>query len=187
MPQQGISIKVKGLKEFNKKMTQSNKKMSQGRRLHARIGTNLLKLVHKGFKTDGVAVTGKKWKNLERSTIAARRKGSGEGNPLILRNNRTLERSFTPDWNEKEARVGPAIKYSKPHEFGGKRKYKIKPKRTGGRLKYINKNGNFVYPKEVTHPPLPQRKMLPTKKIAQPIVNKTYDNFVKNAYKKVVK
>jgi len=186
MPQQGIGITLKGLKEFNKKMADSNKKMSQGRRLHARIGTNILKLVHKGFKTDGVAVTGKRWKNLEKSTIAGRRKGKGQGSPLILRDNGDLLGSFTPDWNEKEARVGSPKKYSKPHEFGGRRNYKIKARR-GKTLKYLNSKGNFVYPKEVTHPPLPQRKMLPTRKIAQNIIDKTYDNFVKNAYKKVIK
>jgi len=182
MPEQGISITLKGLKEFNKKMTDSNKKMSQGRRLHARIGINLLKLIHKGFDTDGVAVTGRKWKNLERSTILSRRQGSGEGNPQILRDNRDLERSFIPNYTDKEVRVGSAIKYSAYHEFGAK--YKSQKVIT---VFQLSTGERRVKKERYTRTPLPQRKMLPTYKIGQKIVSKTYDNFVKNAYKKVVK
>jgi phage gpG-like protein len=182
---QGIGITLKGLKEFNKKMVEGNKKVSDGRRLHARIGINILKLVDKGFKTEGVAVTGKKWKKISAATRAARRKGPGRGGPRILQDSGDLRRSFAMDFNEKEARVGSAIKYSKVHEFGGRKKYIIKPRRKKS-LRYINSRGAWVFSKEVTHPPLPRRKMLPTRKIGHQVVNKTVDNFVKKAYKKVI-
>jgi len=192
---QGIQITLKGLTEFNKKMKEGNTRMKEGKRLHARIGINLLKLVDKGFKTEGVAVTGKKWKSLAGSTRAARRKGPGRGGPKILQDSGDLRRSFAMDYQEKMTRVGTALKYSAYHEYGGKKSYKIVAKglkhhheelRSRAMLRFMNAQGQWVFRREVIHPPLPQRKMLPTKKIGQEIVNKTVDNFIKDSYKKVI-
>lgn len=179
----GIQITLKGNKEFQKKLKKGIVKLSNGKKYHSRIGINLLKLIDKGFKTEGVAVTGKKWKDLASSTLFARRKGTGKKGPRILQDKGILRQSFTMQAEDKEVRVGTAVKYSEVHEKGGRKSYLIKAKNKKT-LKFMGSSGDFVFPKQVTHPKLPKRKILPTNKIAQALVRKTYDNFIKEQLRK---
>lgn len=178
----GIQLTLKGSKELLKKLKKGTVKISAKKMLHARIGINLLKLINKGFKTEGVAVTGKKWKGLAASTQAGRRRGGGKGGPRILQDKGILRQSFTMNVKSKEVRVGTAIKYSKVHEFGGRKKYIIRPKNKRA-LMFMGPKG-VVFAKSVVHPKLAKRKMLPVNKIAQALITKTYDNFVKEGLKK---
>lgn len=178
----GIQITLKGNKEFQQKLKKGSVLLSDGVKLHSRMGVNLLKLVDKGFKTEGEAV-GKKWKKLAASTVFARRKGKGKKGPRILQDKGILRQSFDMKPKEKEVRVGTAIKYSEVHEKGGKKSYLIKAKNKKT-LKFMGSSGDFVFPTQVTHPKLAKRKMLPTNKIAQALVKKTYDNFIKEQLRK---
>jgi phage gpG-like protein len=179
----GIQITLKGDKEFQKKLKKGITKLSNGKRYHSRIGINLLKLVDKGFKTEGVAVTGKKWKGLASSTIFARRKGKGKKGPRILQDKGILRQSFTMQAKDKEVRVGTAIKYSEVHEKGGKKSYIIKPKNKKV-LKFIGSGGKDIFARQVKHPKLAKRKMLPKRDIGQALVTKTYNNFIKEELRK---
>jgi phage gpG-like protein len=178
----GIQITLKGNKEFQEKLKRGSIKLSDGVKLHSRMGVNLLKLVDKGFKTEGEATTGKKWKGLAASTKFARRKGKGKKGPKILQDKGILRASFTSQPEKKKVRVGTAINYAEVHEFGGKKSYIIKAKNKKT-LKFMGSSGDFVFPKQITHPKLPKRKILPTRKIAQALVTRTYDNFIKESLK----
>lgn len=179
----GIQLTLKGSKKLQRRLKKGTVKLSNRTKYHARIGVGLLKLINRGFKTEGVAVTGKKWKELADSTVFARRKGKGKGGPKILQDKGILRESFTMEAKRNEVRVGTALKYSEVHEKGGKKSYIIKPKNKKA-LKFIGSTGGPVFARQVTHPPLAKRKMLPTKDIGQKLVTKTYNNFIKQELKK---
>jgi phage gpG-like protein len=159
LSREGIKLTLKGNREFQRKLKAGIIKLSDGRKLHARIGTNLLKVIDKGFRTEGVAVTGRRWRNLKPATIRQRRRGPGTGNAKILQDTGRLKGSFTMEFKEDEVRVGTAVVYSEVHEKGSRRKRG----RGGG---------------------IPKRPMLPVRGVAQPIVNRTYDRFVEEALRR---
>ncbi len=188
MADQGIEITFKGLKEFQEKLERGEIELKDMRKFHARLGVNYLRWINKNFRRQGIE---KKWKRLEpQSTIFARRKKSSK----ILQDKGILRNSFTSRFNHTEVRVGSAIKYSQVHEEGGKKTYTIRPKRKkvlafphsqGNRIlrKLALRRGNIrgFFAQEVRHPPLPKRKMLPSRRLAQNIATQTYIKFIREA------
>lgn len=188
MAEQGIEITFSGIKEFQDKIEKGEIKLSDMRKYHARLGVNYLRWINKNFRRQGVE---KKWKRLKReSTIFARRKKSSK----ILQDTGLLRKSFTSKFSTTEVRVGTAVKHSRVHEEGGKKTYIIRPKRKRV-LAFPHARGNVILKKlgfrrrtirgffaqEVHHPPLPKRKMLPSRKLAQNIARQTYIKFIKEA------
>lgn len=186
MAKQGIEIKFEGLKEFQKRFEKSQIELANMRKYHARLGVVFLKWINKNFKRQGIEG---KWKKLETdSTIFARRKKSSK----ILQNTGILRNSFTSKVSQKEVRVGTAIKHAQVHEEGGKKTYIIRPKNRKT-LAFPHARGTAIIKKmalrrgsmrgffaqEVHHPPLPKRKMLPSRRLAQNIATQTYLKFAK--------
>jgi len=189
----GIKLTLKGEKRLQEKIKKGIIKLSDGKKLHARIGVNLLKIIDKGFRTQGIATTGKKWKGLSENTIYARRRKSSK----ILQDTGNLRRSFVMDFSEKQVKVGTALAFAEVHEKGGRKKYIIRPLRKKAlafphpgsenklkkhSIRRFNRLTGFVS-KSVIHPKAKKRKMLPIKSIAQGIITKTYDNFIKQQLK----
>lgn len=106
---------------------------------------------------------------------------SGEGSGRILQNTGYLRSSFVPSWTSEQASVGSPLDIALYHEKGTK-PYIIRPKKPGGSLRFAVATstgiktrtfksgkkisvrfakGNYVYAKEVHHPGLPARPMLP--------------------------
>jgi phage gpG-like protein len=189
MAEQGVEITIEGEKEFQDRLKKAEISLSDMRKYHARLGVNYLKWINKNFRRQGIE---KKWERINtESTVFARRKKSTK----ILQNTGTLRNSFTSKFNEREVRVGTAIKYARVHEEGGKKTYIIRPKRkktlafphargTAVLKKMALRRGSIrgFFAQEVHHPPLPKRKMLPSRKLAQNIATQTYLKFIKEAF-----
>ena len=138
------------------------------------IGFRQLKWINDNFKSGGKLVGG--WKALTPNTVAGRRQGSS----AILQDTGRLRSSFDDfgvNVSGSAVTVGTKNKLAEFHEFGTS-PYTIKPKKSGGLLKF-KAAGGFVYAREVHHPGLPKRKMLPTLKIAKElgigVITATFD------------
>jgi len=173
----GISIKteVKGIPQLTRVLNVLTRKIQSRTDLNARWAVLTLNWINRNFATEGGMVGG--WKPLSPNTLAARRSGAGR----ILQDTGRLRASFIPRWNDKQASVGSAISYSRFHEEGTG-PYTIKPKgnyplrfkvaqgsgavktkilKSGKKISLTTFKGQYVFAREVHHPGLPQRRMLP--------------------------
>ena len=137
-------------------MSRSITRFSDGKKLHSRIGINLLKWIDKNFREDG---TEKRWPPLSSTTIKLRRRGSSKP----LQDKGLLRRSFLANPSDDQVAVGTVDIRSSTHEKGRKQKW--------GRGKVVD---------------IPQRKMLPTRKAGMPIIRRTYDRFIKESFREVM-
>ena len=192
----GISVEVKGLRETQQMLRRLAVAAGRGSgksALHARYAIIASQWIDRNFQSQGAMAGG--WKPLKPNTLANRRMGSGR----ILQNNRFLQASFMPKWDENEAVVGSAVFYSKFHEEGTAGPYPIRPKKPGGFLRFkvatrfgartvtlkSSKKitlpfaeGREVFAKEVIHPGLPQRRLLPREQDLLPQLLKTTLNYL---------
>ena len=147
------------------------------------IGQEFLAWIDKNFRAQGIE---EKWKPLSRNTIAGRRVGGGKG-PIaaILQNTGKLKQSFVPggsgnlfSQDDTHVTVGSGLIYASWHEEGtdpytiqpSSKPYLVFPvavqKRSAkGRFKK-GFGQSWVKTKEVHHPGLPARHMLPSEKAA---------------------
>ena len=193
----GISaaITVRGMREVQRMLLRvaATASTSGGRTgLHARFAILAARWVDRNFRSEG-AMTGTPWAKLRPMTVAGRRKMSSR----VLQDTGLLRASFLPQWDDKAARVGTAMKIAEYHEkgtgtFGPKgRPYVIRPVRAKAlawkvagafsslqtkrlrtsRVKAsfsslttkttFRKGENVVFAREVIHPGVPIRRMLP--------------------------
>ena len=175
-----LTIQLKGLKEIRQKFTALRTALSSRRELHRRWGIQTLNWVDENFRTEG-RLAGKPWAKLSPNTVAGRRKKSSR----ILQDAGRLRQSFTSKPTATETRVGTDVFYAPFHEEGGTRWYDIRPvnkkalafptahggqrvskevalesARTGGGR--LRRGMDIAFSQFVRHPPLIQRKMLPT-------------------------
>lgn len=170
-----LSVDVRGMRQVQARMRELAEKAAVRNDLHARWAILALNWIDKNFRSEGGMVGG--WVPLSPNTLAARRKGSGK----ILQDTGLLRASFLPTWDSEKAVVGSIDPKSLWHEKGTK-PYTIKPLKPGGflRFKVATESGvktkelvtgrkiqlrfakgDYVYAKEVHHPGLPARPMLP--------------------------
>lgn len=170
-----IKLDVRGVPQLTRTLDRLTRKLQSRTDLNARWAVLTLNWINRNFATEGGMVGG--WKPLSPNTLAARRKGSGR----ILQDTGRLRGSFIPRWNDKEASVGSAISYSRFHEEGTK-PYVIKPKgnyplrfkvakgagtvqskvlKGGKKISLHTFKGEYAFAREVHHPGLPVRKILP--------------------------
>jgi len=191
MPEKtGISVEVKGMRETQQMLRRLAAAAGRGggsTALHARYAVIASQWIDRNFQSQGAMAGG--WPALKPNTLANRRMGSGR----ILQNNRFLQASFLPKWNENEAVVGSAVFYSKFHEEGVPHTWEITPKRakflrfkvatrfgvrtvtlkSGRKMTLPFAEGQEVFAKKVTHPGLPRRRLLPTEPDLLPQLLKT--------------
>lgn len=150
------------------------------------IGQRLLSWVNKNFKDQG---TEKPWKPLSPNTLIARRM-MGKGSK-ILRDTGRMAQSFT-FWyqadagaNEVRVLVGTEDQKAEWHEKGTA-PYTIQPKGSGY-LKFpvaVSGGRGFVSTKQVNHPGLPSRPMLPTENTGRNLAEVTLQAYVEKVIAK---
>jgi phage gpG-like protein len=176
----GIEIKlsVKGLQQAMLRLAKIAGRAKDRTALHARFAILAHNWVMRNFASEGGLVGG--WKPLSPNTLAGRSGGSGR----VLQDNGILRGSFLPRWNSIEASVGSDLEIAKYHEYGTKGPYPIpkEPRPKGKWLRFkmatstgvftkttaagktysiASAKGDFVFAKQVMHPGLPARRMLP--------------------------
>lgn len=191
----GTQISVKGMARVRAILTRISNKATTREQLHMRFAIIALNWINKNFVTEGGLVGG--WKPLSPNTLAGRRGGSGR----ILQNTGQLRASFVPAWSSESARVGSPMAIAAYHEKGTD-PYIIRPKKPGGFLafKVATKTGiktrqlkggktlslpfakgRVIFTREVKHPGLPPRRMLPTEAELRPDLLKAAIEYVKEA------
>lgn len=151
-----LDVDFTGNDEIKSLVQRVNKNLS-GRTILTGIGLRVLRFIHQNFRAGGIEKT---WKPLQPNTQAARR-GSGGGGQ-ILRDTGRLEQSYGSAVAGHSVDVGTNMKIAPFHEFGT-RPYTIRPKNSGGKLRFMTAGG-FAFANVVRHPGLPKRQMLPSQK-----------------------
>lgn len=147
----GVSIKITvNVQALRAKLEAVAREMENEPLLRA-IGERQLAWINENFETAGGNVGG--WEPLAASTIA--RKGSSG---ILLDTGRL--RHFTYEVSGGSVRVGTAAQYASYHEEGTP-PYTIVPRSSKGVLRF-QMEGGWISVKEVHHPGLPKRRMLPT-------------------------
>ena len=137
------------------------------------IGVALLYWVDQNFKKEGIEI---KWRPLSPNTIAARRK-NGRG-AKILQDTGRLKMSFIDKYSvygDQWVQVGSNDPRAEWHHKGT-RPYTIRPVRAK-MLRFMTTNG-WAFAKEIHHPGLPSRPLLPSERAASDIAMKTMNAFV---------
>lgn len=157
------------------------------------IGLRQLKWINDNFKQQGRLRESGGWKPLADSTRFARRQGS----PQVLQDTGRLRQSFVHKVSGTKVSVGTADKKAAWHEFGTS-PYIISPKNKNslvfahpngtatikghGTLHFNGKTGFFL--KEVHHPGLEPRPMLPTRRQARKLAKDVLKAFVKREFQR---
>ncbi len=121
------------------------------------------------------------WKALSPNTLANPKRGKGA---QILRNTGRLAQSFTVYGvrvKDDKVQVGTEVPYAKYHHFGGTRAYIIRPIRAKV-LAFWTVKG-LTFRREVKHPPLPRRPMLPTAERARNLAISSVQDYVEKTIK----
>jgi len=162
----GIKIDATGMK---RKITAALKALDPEGLLFL-IGQRGLNWVARNFKAKGLD---RPWAPLSPNTIASRRRGGDQP----LQDTGRLRASFTANVAGNAVAIGSILKVAEWHQFGTK-PYKIRPKNTRF-LKFKTANG-FRFAREVNHPGLKARPMLPTKASARRLAIETIDNALRS-------
>ena len=170
-------VDVRGIPRLRRIIGQLGNNMKNRRALHERWAILALNWINRNFESEGSMVGG--WKPLSPNTLVNRRSGSGK--ILQDRGAGGLKGSFVASWTSEQATVGSPLEIALYHEKGTK-PYTIKPKKPGGSLKFqiatrygvrvikragkrttlpFATDGTTVYTREVKHPGLARRRMLP--------------------------
>ncbi len=159
-------------------------------RLHQRFAIIGLQWVDRNFRQSG-RLTGAPWRKLSPNTIAGRRKQSS----LPLRDTGQLRQSFVAKATARSATVGTEKQYASFHEEGTgpftitpkKGKFLFFPVAEGfAGPKFKGKGGKFVgVAKEVQHPGIPQRRILPKPNEILPSLVSVGNKFMAQVIKKL--
>ena len=171
-------VSVRGIERVKAMLGRISRKVQTRKDLHLRFAIIASNWVSRNFASEGRLAGG--WKPLRPGTLAGRRTGAGR----ILQDTGLLRASFLPFWDADGGGVGSADRRSLWHHKGT-RPYIIKPKKPGGHLTFIvadsiqvktrifksgkrifvpSARGRFISVKEVKHPGLPKRRLLPTER-----------------------
>ncbi len=189
-----VDIKV-DIQKAQKKIKRIRAALDTRKMLNA-IGLRQLKWINDNFKQQGRLRESGGWKPLADSTKFSRRQGS----PQILQDTGRMRQSFVHKISGTKVSVGTADKKAPWHEFGTS-PYTISPKNKSslvfahpngtstiqghGTLHFNGKTGFFL--KEVPHPGLEPRPMLPTRKQARKLAKDVLKAFVKREFQRAGK
>lgn len=169
----GGSVEVDARKALQK-LARLSKAMEPSDLLDA-IGQSQLNWVNKNFRKAGIE---QKWPPLSENTVAAHRRGRGAGTAQPLRDSGRLAQSFIRRVTGDEVAVGTENKIAEYHHFGTG-PFIIRPKKAK-KLRFKTAKG-MVFAKEVRHPGLPKRPLLPTKETAARMAVKVINAAVESA------
>lgn len=153
-----ISIKVNGAIE---KLHIVSTTLNRDRLLNI-IGTRMLRWVNKNFRDQG---TEQRWRALSKNTLATPGRGIGA---QILRNSGRMAQSFAYEVSRDSVWTGTRSKIA-PHHHFGTGPYTIRPK-AGKMLRFFTAGGGATFAREVHHPGLAKRPLLPSKGLTKRIV-----------------
>jgi len=146
------------------------------------IGIKHLNWINANFRAGGLE---SQWKPLSPNTIAARRQGGGSGSAQTLRDKGELSQSFTIGHPKNifvldvnTIRVGTQVSYASYQHFGTG-PYIIRP-RNKKFLMFKTAQG-VRFAREVHHPGLPQRRLLPSEVLAQQMAAGELDAYIKTS------
>lgn len=197
----GIRIQLTGLKQTVARLQAlSAAGLEAGKsktELHRRYGIQAMNWINENFQTEGGLLDDGRWEELSPNTIASRKKGSR----LILQDKGPLRASFQPVATSTEVRIGSPLKTALWHNEGTSGPYVIRP-RTKMALAFVVAEGGIrvtralakrsarfgtghlrlnqgaIVVKEVIHPGLPPRRMLPNENELLPRLIKTTENWL---------
>lgn len=167
-----FSVKLKGSKEFVKKLKQAHGNMDNMLPVYKSLGLVVIRRIQRHYKEGGPRHD--RWVSLAASTIASRRKQSDR--PLWDTGKLLLE--GWEDFPETD-RVTIAHKsdIAGYHEFGTTPRT-IVP-RNAKALRFMGEDGKYVYRKKVKHPGLPRRRQRPTQREIKGELIDTVDAWLK--------
>lgn len=175
----GMSIQVdlNGLHEMQHLLHNYAQAIAGNRaELHMRYGIQAMNWIDRNFRAQGGLLSTGPWAKLRPNTVAGRRKGTS----LVLQDSGQLRQSYQMNFNGEQVVVGSADPKALWHGEGTK-PYIIRPKNAkmlafaiaGGGHKVpfafsstttrhtFKKGQTLAFAKEVHHPGLPARRMLP--------------------------
>lgn len=133
------------------------------------IGIRFVSFVTRQFETRGEG----KWAALKASTLANRRRGGAEP----LQDTGRYRQSFVSESDEQTfTEVGTNDFRGRIHELGT-RPYVIRAK-NGQALAFKVPGGEVIFRKSVNHPGVPARPALPTKAVAERLVQEETDSYL---------
>ena len=193
-----MKIDLKGMKEMRNLLRNYAQAIGGNRaELHMRYGIQAMNWIDRNFRAQGGLLATGPWAKLRPNTVAGRRKNTS----LILQDSGQLRQSYQMNFDSQQTVVGSADPKALWHGKGTK-PYTIKPKNAkalafpvaeGGRAVTVavrlksarfgtgayRKGQNLAFAKEVHHPGLPARRMLPTARELLPQLIRTSINFLK--------
>jgi len=198
-----VNISLRGVREVRNLLNRYGQAVGGKRgELHQRYGIQALNWINRNFQIEGGLLSSGPWAKLKPNTIAGRRKGSSK----ILQDTGQMRQGFTMQFSDQQVAVGTAIEVAKFHEKGTA-PYTIKPVRAkalafaiaegGARVTQavamqsarsgsgrFRKGQQLAFAKEVHHPGLPPRRMLPTEPELMPQLLRTTINFLNELKRK---
>lgn len=176
-----ISVNTTGARNALTKFTRDFSEKSYLKLVHLRF----LSWVDENFRKHG---SDRKWKPLSPNTIAGRRK-QGRGGVQPLRDTGRMAQSFTAgsriEFAQGQVRIGTPDPKAEWHHFGTA-PHTINP-RNRKVLRFVVAGAGgaeFVFRKQVHHPGLPARPLLPTESTARRILGEVLDGYVKALIRK---
>jgi len=165
-----------------------------GRVMMDLVGQRVVAWIDQNFRAGGLE---RPWAPLSPNTVAARRKGRGAGTAQPLRDTGRMAQSFVPGAPDSayalgvnDVTVGTNDQKAVFHQFGT-RPYVIRPKarkflrfitaapQGAGRGKPRKaRRGFYAFAREVHHPGIPARPMLPSEPLARQLAEDTLQAYV---------
>ncbi len=177
-----VSVNVKPLQDT---MARLSRKVESRAYLET-LGLRILAWVDENFRAGGLEHP---WVPLSPNTIASRRQGSGAGSAQPLRDTGRMAQSFVYELDPggRSVWVGTRDEKAQWHQEGT-RPYIIRPVRAK-MLRFITASpqgpkskrgggGFFAFAKEVHHPGIPARPLLPTPGLARDLAVEVMEGFV---------
>ena len=195
-------IVISGLSQVIADIQKQVARLKDRTELHRQIGVDMVKWIDRNFEAQGLE---KPWAPLAASTVFGRRQGGGGAK--ILQNNGQLRASHTYRPSADRVVVGFPEGSIAEYQHFGTAPYTIRPKNPDGVLAFpfppglsaptsiikrrkgspkvgaINKSGSkqsFLFVKEVHHPGLKARPLLPTVPLAEQLVGETIQRYIAN-------
>jgi phage gpG-like protein len=179
----GVKVTVRA-EEIKRVLRRTQQALEPGPLLEA-VGERLLAWVSENFRRRGIE---KPWPPLKPSTVAGRRKRKGSGVSQPLQATGRLAQSFTYEIAGRAVKVGTRDVRALWHHYGTS-PYEITVKPSGrparrnarrkGALHFVGSAGRDVFRREVRHPGLPARPLVPSPALARRLAEEALAAYTK--------
>ncbi len=148
------SIRIRGDARLNRSLRELSRLGTNKKQVHAAMAATVMSWALRNFDTKGSKLKDGRWPKASLNTFLSRKKGVGH----LLLDKGKLRGSLNQAVTQRRAAVGFSDKKAKWHHFGT-RPYTITPKNK--KFLRFQTTGGTVFTKEVNHPGLPARRILP--------------------------